>query len=433
MGSAAIERWLAAAAIYKDRRILAIALMGFSSGLPLALVGATLGVWLREAHMDLATIGFFALTGIAYNVKFLWAPAMDRAPLPWLTRKFGRRRGWALATQAALIAAILLLGNSSPGTAPGLAALFAVLVAFASASQDIVIDALRVDLLAPHEQGAGAAATQFGWRAGALVSGAGALYAASFGGWRFAYGLMAAFVLVGTIAVLWVKEPKDGETALRPGASFSEWLEHAVVDPFADFTKRHAWAVILVFVVLYKFGDALAGVMSSPFYIDMGFSKIEIANISKIFGTGATILGVFLGGVVVYRLGALKGLLVCGILQMLSNLMFAAQAVAGHDPLFLIFTIGIENVSGGMGSAAFVAYLSGLCHAAFTATQYALLSSLAAVPRTFLASAGGWLAGQLGWVNFFLASTAAALPGLLLLLWLMGRAAPKGENAGSRD
>src|SRR3972149_2325604 len=176
MGSAAIERWLAAAAIYKERRILAIALMGFSSGLPLALVGATLGVWLREAHVDLATIGFFALTRIAYNVKFLWAPAMGRAPLPWLPRKFGRRRGWARATQAALIAAILLLGNSSPSTAPGLAALFAVLVAFASASQDIVIDALRVDLLAAHEQGAGGAATQFGWRGGALGSGAGGAF-----------------------------------------------------------------------------------------------------------------------------------------------------------------------------------------------------------------------------------------------------------------
>ncbi|HLF59539.1 MAG TPA: AmpG family muropeptide MFS transporter [Alphaproteobacteria bacterium] len=429
MGRSTIERWLAAASIYKDRRILAIALMGFSSGLPLALVGATLGVWLAEAHVSLTNIGFFALTGIAYNVKFLWSPVMDRAPLPWLTRRFGRRRGWALATQAALIVAILFLGNSDPGSAPGLTAVFAVLVAFMSASQDIVIDALRVDLLAEHEQGAGAAATQFGWRVGALVSGAGALYAASFGGWGFAYGLMAAFVLVGAAAVFLVNEPRDGAAALKPQASFGEWLEHAVIDPFADFMTRHTWAVILLFVVLYKFGDALAGVMSSPFYIAMGFTKIEIANISKIFGTSATILGVFLGGVVVYRWGAFKALLVCGVLQMLSNLMFAAQAVAGHDPALLIFTIGIENASGGMGSAAFVAYLSALCNAEFTATQYALLSSLAAVPRTFLASGGGWLAQHLGWVDFFLVSTAAALPGLLLLLWLMRRAAAVARGA----
>lgn len=413
-----IERWLAAAAIYKDRRILAIAFMGFSSGLPLALVGATLGVWLAEQHVSLTTIGFFALTGIAYNVKFLWAPVMDRAPMPFFTRRFGRRRGWALATQIALVAAILFLGNSEPALAPGVTALFAVLVAFCSASQDIVIDALRVDLLADKEQGAGAAATQFGWRVGALVSGAGALYAASFGGWKFAYGLMAVFVLVGAAAVLSVAEPRGGKVAVA-ATDFAEWLKHAVIDPFADFAQRHPWAPILVFVVLYKFGDALVGVMASPFYVAMGFSKIEIANISKIFGTGATILGVFLGGTVVYRLGALKSLLLCGILQMLSNMVFAAQAALGHDPGFLILTIGAENVAGGMNSAAFVAYLSALCSAEFTATQYALLSSLAAVPRTFLASFGGWMASQLGWIEFFLVAAAAALPGLVLLVWLM--------------
>lgn len=415
--NATLQRWIAAATVYKDRRILAIAFMGFSSGLPLALIGATLGVWLAEQHVSLVTIGFFALTGIAYNVKFLWAPVMDRAPLPFFTSRFGRRRGWALATQIALIAAILFLGNSDPSTAPGVTALFAVLVAFCSASQDIVIDALRVDLLAEQEQGAGAAATQFGWRVGALVSGAGALYAASFGGWRFAYDLMAAFVLVGAAAVLSVQEPRGGK--ILATKDFAEWLGHAVIDPFADFMKRHPWAVILVFVVLYKFGDALVGVMASPFYVAMGFSKIEIANISKIFGTGATILGVFLGGAVVYRLGTMKSLLLAGILQMLSNMVFAVQAVLGHDPAFLILTIGAENIAGGMNSAAFVAFLSALCNAEFTATQYALLSSLAAVPRTFLASFGGWLASQLGWVEFFLVAAAAALPGLTLLLWLM--------------
>lgn len=412
-----IERWLAAAAIYKDRRILAIAFMGFSSGLPLALIGATLGVWLAEQHVALVTIGFFALTGIAYNIKFLWAPVMDRAPLPFFTRRFGRRRGWALATQIALIAAILFLGNSNPESNPGITALFAVLVAFCSASQDIVIDALRVDLLSEKEQGAGAAATQFGWRVGALVSGAGALYAASFGGWKFAYDLMAVFVLIGAVAVLSVKEPRGGKIVAT--TNFADWLKHAVIDPFADFMQRHPWAPILIFVVLYKFGDALVGVMASPFYVAMGFSKIEIANISKIFGTGATILGVFFGGAVVYRLGTLKSLLLCGILQMLSNMVFAVQAMLGHDPAFLVLTIGAENIAGGMNAAAFVAYLSSLCNAEFTATQYALLSSLAAVPRTFLASFGGWLASQLGWVEFFLVAAGAALPGLMLLLWLM--------------
>lgn len=428
-----LQRFISAAAIYKDRRILAIALMGFSSGLPLALVGATLGVWLSERHVSLTTIGFFALAGVAYNVKFLWAPLMDRAPFPVLTRLFGRRRGWALATQAALIAAILLLGNSTPESAPGVTALFAVCVAFFSASQDIVIDALRVDLLADNEQGAGAAATQLGWRVGALVSGAGALYAAQFGGWHFAYGLMAAFVLVGAAAVLWVNEPVRGEKAPAQQVTFSAWLERAVIDPFADFMTREVWAAILIFVVLYKFGDALTGTMSSPFYVGMGFTKLEIANISKIFGTGATILGVFLGGTVVFRLGPLKSLLICGILQMFANAMFAVQALAGHNPTLLILTIGMENISGGMNSAAFVAYLSSLCNASFTATQYALLSSLAAVPRTFLASFGGWMAEHLGWVHFFLASAAAALPGLALLLWLMRRKALLAPALSSRD
>ena len=332
-----IGRWASAAAVYKDRRILAILLMGFSSGLPLALVGATLGVRLAEEQVSLTTIGFFALTGIAYNIKFLWAPVMDRSPFPFLTRQFGRRRGWALATQAALIAAIIFLGNSDPFSSAGLTALAAVLVAFCSASQDIVIDALRVDLLAENEQGAGAAATQFGWRIGALVSGAGALYAASFGGWRFAYDLMAAFVLIGVAAVLSVAEPARGQDELTKHArGFGEWLQHAVIDPFADFMSRHPYVPILIFVVLYKFGDALTGVMSSPFYVAMGFTKIEIANISKIFGTIATVLGVFFGGSLVYRLGALRSLLICGVAQMLSNAMFAVQAMAGHNPALLI-------------------------------------------------------------------------------------------------
>lgn len=417
-----IQRWASAAAVYKDRRILAILFMGFSSGLPLALVGATLGVRLAEEQVSLTTIGFFALTGIAYNIKFLWAPVMDRSPFPFLTRQFGRRRGWALATQAALIAAIIFLGNSDPFSSAGLTALAAVLVAFCSASQDIVIDALRVDLLAENEQGAGAAATQFGWRIGALVSGAGALYAASFGGWRFAYDLMAAFVLIGVAAVLSVAEPARGQDELTKHArDFGEWLQHAVIDPFVDFMSRHPYVPILLFVVLYKFGDALTGVMSSPFYVAMGFTKIEIANISKIFGTIATVLGVFFGGSLVYRLGALRSLLICGVAQMLSNAMFAVQAMAGHNPALLILTIGAENIAGGMNAAAFVAYLSSLCNASFTATQYALLSSLAAVPRTFLSSFGGWLAEHLGWMHFFLTSAAAAIPGLALLLWLMRR------------
>jgi PAT family beta-lactamase induction signal transducer AmpG len=420
-----LGRWRDAAALYADRRIVAIFFMGFASGLPLALTGATLGVWLAESRVSLTTIGLFALVGLSYNLKFLWAPVMDRARIPWLTRRLGRRRSWALLAQTALIVALIGLGNTDPALDVELTVLFAAIVAFCSASQDIVIDAFRIDLLEDHEQGAGAASTQFGYRLGLLAAGAGALYAASFGGWTLAYQVMAACVLVGVAAVLATPEPKrEAEAGLAAGVPtegvpLGERLKGAVVDPFLDFARRPAWAAILVFVLLYKFGDAFAGVMASPFYVDIGFTKIEIANVSKIFGVGATIAGVLLGGVVVFRLGIMKALLLCGVLQMLSNLMFAVQAVVGHNVALLILTIGIENVTGGMGSAAFVAYLSSLCNVAFSATQYALLSSFMAMGRTVLSSSGGWFAEQLGWVPFFLLSTAVALPGLLLLLWLM--------------
>lgn len=431
MVGGAWARWREAAAIYADRRIAAILFMGFSSGLPLALTGATLGIWLAESRVSLTAIGLFALVGLSYNLKFLWAPVMDRARVPWLTRRLGRRRSWALITQAALIASLVGLGHVDPAADPELTAVMAVIVAFCSASQDIVIDAFRIDLLEDHEQGAGAASTQLGYRIGMLAAGAGALYAASIGGWTFAYTVMAAFVLVGVAAVLLTAEPRKEVAAglaagpRTEGVALGETLRTAVVGPFLDFARRHPlWPVVLAFVVLYKFGDAFAGVMASPFYVDMGFTKIEIANVSKIFGVGATILGIFIGGAVVYRLGIMKALLVSGVLQMLSNLMFAVQAAVGHDVGLLVVTIGLENVTGGMGSAAFVAYLSSLCHVAYSATQYALLSSFMAVGRTVLASSGGWFADQLGWVPFFLLSTAVALPGLLLLLWLMGREPP---------
>ena len=420
-----MRRWFDAVAIYRDPRVVAIFFMGFSSGLPLALTGATLGIWLKESNVSLTAIGLFALVGIAYNLKFLWAPAMDRASLPWLTRWLGRRRSWALATQAALIASLLALGRSDPAADPALTALLALVVAFCSASQDIVIDAFRIELLEDHEQGVGAASTQYGYRGGMLVSGAGALYAASYGGWGLAYSAMAACVLVGVAAVLMTREPRRAvEAGLamgRQAVALRSAFKEALAEPFAEFMRRQGWALILLFVVLYKVGDAIAGVMAGPFYIAMDFTKIEIANVSKIFGLGATLIGVFLGGFFVYRLGVMKALMVCGIAQMLSNLMYAAQAVVGHDVAFLIATIGIENVTGGMGSAAFVAYLSSLCNVAYTATQYALLSSLMAVPRTVLASSGGAFAETMGWVPFFVFTTAAALPGLVLLWWLMRR------------
>ena len=420
-----MKEWLVSLAIYREPRLLAILLMGFSSGLPLALTGATLGIWLAEAGLSLTAIGLFALVGTAYNFKFVWSPIIDRLPLPVLTRLLGRRRGWAVVIQALLGLAIVALGFADPRIDPWWTALGAVAVAFLSASQDIVIDAYRVELLEEREQAAGAAATQVGYRFGMLAAGAGALYLATFFGWQATYAVMGALMGVGILTVLATREPsREGTVAKPPEKGLAAWLQDAVVAPFADFVTRPGWVLILAFVVLYKFGDALAGTVSSPFYVAMGFSKIEIANVSKIFGVVSTLVGVALGGIVTYRLGLMRGLIVCGVLQMLSNLMFAIQAMVGYDIPMLMATIAIENVTGGMGSAAFVAYLSSLCNVSYTATQYALLSSLAATARTMLSSSGGWLAESLGWVPFFLLTVLAAVPGLLLLAWLSRRFAP---------
>jgi PAT family beta-lactamase induction signal transducer AmpG len=429
-----VKGWLASLAIYKEPRLVAILLMGFSSGLPLALTGATLGVWLAEAGLSLTAIGFFVLVGTAYTFKFVWSPILDRMQLPPGFRALGRRRGWAFLVQILLCVAILTLGMADPRIDPRWTALAAVAVAFLSASQDIVIDAFRVELLDEHEQAAGAAATQIGYRFGMLASGAGALYLATFYGWQVTYAVMGALVGVGMITVLLTREPAASTTVGRPATTFVEWFKEAEIAPFADFITRPYWALILLFVVLYKLGDALAGTVSSPFYIKMGFSKIEIANISKIFGLIATLVGLALGGFVTQALGLARGLMVCGILQMLSNLMFVLQAHVGYDVPLLMATIGIENLTGAMGSTAFVAFLSSLCRVSFTATQYALLSSLAAVPRTVMAAFGGWLAEILGWIPFFLLTVLAALPGLLLLAWLTRRfAVGKEMEAGEPE
>ncbi|HEV2264441.1 MAG TPA: AmpG family muropeptide MFS transporter [Stellaceae bacterium] len=408
-----MRSWLASLRVYGDRRMLAILLMGFSSGLPLALTASTLAIWLKTAGVSLTAIGLFAEVGLAYNLKFLWAPAMDRVRLPLIGR-LGRRRGWAVTVQLALAAALLVMAGRDPAADPWSIAVVAAIVAFLSASQDIVIDAYRVELLDEREQGAGAAATQVGYRFGMIASGAGALYLAAYFGWFWSYVGMAALMLVGVVTVLMTREPR----LVAPPASGS-WLAQTVVAPFAEFASRRGWLLILIFVVLYKFGDALAGIMSSPFYVTLGFSLVDIANVAKIFGTAASIAGVFLGGAAVYRLGLLPALLICGAFQALSNLMYIVQLWAGPDPTVLALTIATENVTGGMASAAFVAYLSRLCHPAFTATQYALLSALAATGRTVLAAVGGYLADHLGWQPFFLVATVACVPALLLLLYLM--------------
>jgi PAT family beta-lactamase induction signal transducer AmpG len=407
--------------LYFQPRLIFVFVMGFASGLPLALSSATLFFWLAETGVTLTAIGLFALVGTPYNFKFFWAPFIDRVPIPVLTRILGRRRSWMLVIQIGLMLAIATLGLSKPETAPLLTAVCALAVAFFSASQDIVIDAYRIEILDKDEQGAGAAMTQAGYRLGAIMAGAGALFLADQFDWSLVYLLMAALVIVGMLAAIFAPDPERRNPELIKAYS-EKGFRSIVVDPFVEFFQRNGSTtalIILAFILLYKFGDAYAGVMAYPFYYEMGFTKSEVATVSKIFGVIATVVGVFLGGLIVKRYGIMKSLLGCGVLQMLSNLMYAAQSLAGHDVQFLFFTIGIENISGGMGSSAFVAYLSVLCNTSYTGTQFALFTSFMAFGRTFLSASSGWMVELTGWFSFFLISTIVALPGLLLLLWMM--------------
>ena len=348
-------------------------------------------------------------------------------PLPLFTRVLGRRRGWLLFVQLLLAAAMVALGASDPQQDLGRMAMFAVLVAFLSASQDIVIDAYRVEVLDERQQGAGAAAVVIGYRVAMLLAGAGALFIAEFAGWFWAYAAMAGCLAVGMVTVLAAPEPAVPTAALaRSESGIGPWLRQAVVEPFADFFRRNGLgtaALILLFVMLYKLGDALLGTMTNPFYVETGFTKPEVATIVKGYGLVATLLGGFLGGIVVNRHGIVPALWICGLIQLASNLVFVVQAWVGHDLSMLSFTISVENLAGGMGTAAFVAYLSSLCNLSYTATQYALLSSFMAQARTTLSAGGGFLAESMSWVAFFLLTTAAAIPGLIVLLLLQRRIA----------
>lgn len=437
-----LRDWLAAFAVYRDRRVLAIAVLGFASGLPLALTGQTLQAWLKESDVSLQSIGLFALVGVPYTLKFLWAPLVDRLPLPGLTRLFGRRRGWLILSQLLLMAAIIGLAFSNPAETLMLTAFCAVAVAFMSATQDIVIDAWRVEILEERQLAAGAAAIVLGYRIGMLVSSAGALYLADAFAWPLVYIAMAALLVIGAVTVLLVGEPAtkprgDAERrfaeaeawlAARPHLSgatarLMAWFYASVAGPFLQFMTRKGWVGILLFVMLFKLGDSLAGVLATSFYLDLGFTKPQIADVGKVYGFFATLIGLFLGGWLMQAVGLYRSLWVCGILQMGSNLLFAVLAMRGQDLWFLALTVGVENLAGGMGTAVLVAYLSALCDVAYTATQYALLSSLTAVARTVLSSYAGFMAGPLGWPLFFLATTLAAIPGLLLLAWLTRRGA----------
>jgi len=425
---------------YRDARVLAVALLGFSSGLPLLLTFSTLSAWLKSDGISRTDIGLFALVGTPYALKFLWSPVIDRLALPGLTPLLGRRRSWGLLIQTLLIACILAMGACDPAHQLGWVAALAVAVSFLSASQDIVIDAYRVEILPPELQGPGAGAVQTGYRIAMLAAGAGALFIASAFGWFAAYAAMAALLSVGMAVLLIRPEPVVHASPAtiereRQAARFLEsrphlagtpatvmaWLYAAVVCPFADFTARRGWVPVLLLVIGYKMGEAMAGIMATPLYLDLGYSLDEIAAVSKLFGFAATVAGGLIGGALVPRMGALPAMLLFGILQSLGNLFYVLQAAAGHDTRILALCVFAENLTAGMAGSAMVAYLSGLCNVAYTATQYALLSSLAAVGRTVFASASGKIADVFGWVDFFLLTTVATAPALVLLLWMLRR------------
>jgi PAT family beta-lactamase induction signal transducer AmpG len=409
------ERWRDAASVYRDRKQLAILLMGFASGMPLLLTGSVLGYWMSRVGVNLQTIGIFALVGTPYAFKFAWAPLVDHTPLPLLDKWLGRRRSWMLLSQAGILLSVLALAFSNPVVDPWTTAASALAIAFFSATQDIAVDAYRIEILSDEEQGAGSATTQLGYRIALWIVDAMALLLPSVLPWSIVFSAIAALILVGVATTLTVREP----ALIRPHAgSPRQWLYQAAIAPFAEFMAYRGWALILLFALLYKFGDAIGGTMARPFFNDIGFTGPEIFGVTKSFGIAATILGAIVGGIVVARYGLIKALLIGGILQAMTNLLFAWQAHVGNDIVVLTIAISADNFTGSLGSIAFVAYLSSLCTTGMAGTQYALLTSLMAFGRTTMSAGGGWLAAQSGWPNFWILTTLLAVPGLLLLLWL---------------
>ena len=434
--SSRLAGWREGLAVYLQPRVLIVLFLGFSSGLPLALSGSTLVYWAAEVHVNLKTIGLFALVGLPYTIKFLWAPLIDALDVPILARLLGRRRGWLILSQLLLIVTILAVAACDPAASPLTVAIGALCLAAASATQDIVVDAFRVESLPENEQAAGMACYVAAYRVGMLVSGAGALYVVSgfesFGfdklqGWRGAYVVMAALVLIGMVATLLATEPEKSAIAQRDHQQVPALRRvlATTIGSFRDFFSREAIAVAamsLVFVVLFKLTDALAGVMTGPFTVDLGFTRNEYATIIKGVGFAATILGGFAGGYLARAFPLATCLWIGGIVQALANLAFSWQAIVGRDLAWLTFAITLENFTSAVGTVIFVAYLSALCrNSLHTATQYALLTALAAVGRTFLPALGGYLAESAGWAWFFVICALAGLPGLTVLAWLQRR------------
>ncbi|WP_321393384.1 AmpG family muropeptide MFS transporter [Emcibacter sp.] len=431
------KSWWDAIEIYRRPRLIGIFGMGISSGFPLTLVLSTLGYWLSQEGVDAETIGLLAVVTMPYSLKFLWSPLIDWIKLPLMHKSFGRRRSWLFLIQAGLTAAVLFLGSTNPKEGAMLVGLGALLVSFMSASQDIVLDAYRIEILTDEEQPAGAAMIQFGYRIGNYISGTGGLALAALYDWHVAYYVLSLQVLCGVLPALLLGEPKrDGhELVEQETEAVEHWLKdevHAptalslfvenfylsVIVPFKEFMSRHGWMLILLFIILLKIGDGMASVMTPVLLVDLGFSNAEIIYANKTVGAIALLIGIFVGGLLLKWTGTYRGLFIAAVLMMVSNLSFAVLNEVGYNVPLLAFTMGFENFASGLGGTLAIAYLSGLCNLAYTATQYALLSSLASVGRGVLAAPSGFGYAEWGPTAFFIFTTIAAIPAIILLFWM---------------
>jgi MFS transporter, PAT family, beta-lactamase induction signal transducer AmpG len=434
------HKWRDAWRVYLEPASLRMLALGFSAGLPLLLVFGTLSFWLREAGIDRTTIGYLSWVGLAYGFKWVWAPLVDRLPIPLLTRALGRRRSWLLLSQCTIVAALTGMALTDPKLALMPIVWFALATAVASATQDISLDAYRIESADVDRQAALAATYQTGYRLAMIWSGAGALWLAAraevlpvsgilsvsgasayqHAAWQTAYLAMAASMVVGIVTVLFSPEPARRE--LPPAKNAAEWLRGALVEPFADFLRRYRWqaALILALIAIYRISDVVMGIMANPFYVDMGFTKDEVAAVTKIYGVVMTLVGAFIGGVLSMRFGVMRILMLGAFLSAASNLLFAWLAGHGHDVSALIFVVSADNLSSGIASAAFVAYLSSLTNINYSATQYALFSSMMLLLPKSIAGFSGQYVDNFGYGSFFVSTALLGAP-VLLLVWLASR------------
>jgi MFS transporter, PAT family, beta-lactamase induction signal transducer AmpG len=429
--------WRDALKVYLEPATLRMLALGFSAGLPLLLVLGTLSFRLREAGVDRTTIGFLSWVGLAYGFKWVWAPLVDRLPVPPFTTLLGRRRGWLLLAQMAVITGLCGMAFNDPRDGLPPLVWCALLVAFGSATQDIALDAFRIESAATRKQAALAAAYQTGYRLAMIWAGAGVLWVAAWAevsgvsgyqdaAWKFAYLVMAGSMAVGVITVLLSPEPV--RATLPQPKSAGEWLESVLIEPFADFIRRYRWQAVLILslIAIYRISDVVMGIMANPFYVDMGFTKDEVATVSKIYGVIMTLAGAFVGGVLSMRLGVMRVLMLGAVLSAASNLLFAGLATRGHDLTALVLVVSADNLAGGIASAAFIAYLSSLTNVSYSATQYALFSSLMLLLPKFIAGYSGAFVDAHGYSAFFIGTAMLGVP-VLFLVALASRSYSNGN------